>query len=90
MPGEGQFVEQVEDSGANGAGLIRRLEKDRFEVPHLLGDPQHLLCAEVSSVGKDRQAVPAEWNSTEHVDMTVSEIHRALRHSSDVRSSVNR
>jgi len=40
VSGEGQFVEQIEDPGADGSRLIRRLEKDRLEVPHLLRDAQ--------------------------------------------------
>ena len=75
MPCERQFLEQVEDSGTNSAGLIRRLEEDRFEMPHLLGDPQHLFCGQVRSIGKHRQAVAAEWNSAEHVDVSVIEVH---------------
>ena len=90
VSGEGQFVEQIEDPGTDSVGLARRLEKDGFEMPHLLGDAQHLFRTEVPSVGKDRQAVAAEWGLAEDVDVTVGEIHYVLRHSSDLRSSVNR
>jgi hypothetical protein len=78
VSGEGQFVEQIEDPGTNSARLIRRLKINGFEMPHLLGDAQHLFRTQVPSVGKDRQAVAAEWGLAEDVDMTVSEIHQIL------------
>src|SRR6188472_3187663 len=88
MACKGQFVEQIEDPGANSARLVGGPQKDRFEMPHLLSDPQHLFCSQARGVGKDRHTVAAERNSAENVDMTVGEIHRIPRHSSDLRDWV--
>ena len=67
-----------------------RVHDRTFEMPHLLGDAQHLFRTQVASVEKDRQAVAAKWRLAEDVDMTVGEIHQILRHRSDLRRSVNR
>jgi hypothetical protein len=66
VSGEGQFVEQIEDPGTDSAGLARRLEKDGFEMPHLLGDAQHLFRTQVPSVGKTGRLLPpnGDWLKT--------------------------
>ena len=78
VSGEGQFIEQVEDSGLDSVGTRCGLKKNRFEVPQLLSDSQHLFCTEVSGIGEHRQAVAPEGISGEHVDVAVGEAHHIL------------
>ena len=75
VSGEGQFVEQIEDPGSDDGGPVRRLEEDGFEMPHLLGDAQHLFGSQLACIGKDGEAVASERFSAEDVDVNEGETH---------------
>src|SRR5690349_2896319 len=75
MAREWQFLEEIEDAGADGAGLRGRLQKYCLEVPQFLGDTQHLPGAQSARVREDGEAVARIGGWAEYINMKVFERH---------------
>lgn len=77
VPGEVQFLGEIEDPRLPGGGLrgLVRGQEDRLEVAQLLGDPLHLVTAEPAGVREHGEAVAAVGQAGEDIDMEV--VHAA-------------